>query len=271
MQINVDTSAISKTLLTKLRTVVQQVHNSAEVHMENISRRVWVDILDGLKASRQFKFLGQDSGCTYTLENGTIAQRSGDKLSVTNTSDMQAVSVDMAFEKHAGVFTVVPRVTLRVCTVTNAAPAQHVPCKVVAWQYFSQLVFANSRGYEYVLRIVVPPAPAALAGEALCRCEMQQNRFLVRHTLKTLEHSCLYHAVNSLSLFRQVFSPALRVVLSTPRDPIPGTAHDSDLDVELNLGFDLDAGPGLSPGRDPDVGASRALPAATGLGKCTNK
>ena len=128
MQLNVNNHAVTDGLMQHVHRTVLPAHNFVAVQMQNISRRVWVDLLGGLRASAQFTPVGQQSGCTYGLEDGTFARRSGDKLTVFTSTDARSVPFRLACVERKGVFTDTPtRARQRFATVTHLASEQQRP------------------------------------------------------------------------------------------------------------------------------------------------
>ena len=223
MQLDVKSDVISDGLLQQVHGKLMPVHNFVAIAMKNISRRIWSDLLGGLREAVQFRRVGQASGCTYGLADGTFAERRGGELVLFTSTNVQTVPLKVTCTPRKGVFTDIPTATQHFATVTHLTAEQQQPCKVVTWQYFTEIVFANSRGYEYVLRIDTPPTSASGAEVALNRCELQRSSFTVRFAVTTLEHSAVYHAINILHLFQQVFNSELCVTLSEPSAAV-GTA-----------------------------------------------
>ena len=211
MQVDVSSTNLSPALVARVRDAVTPSHNSVELTMSNLSRRVWTNLRDALAASDKFTCKGEGSGMVYVLDDGTVAQRLGKDVSMVTLANVQHVPVKCTCGKKRGVLVDVPAVSLRVATACRASDA---PRLVQARQYLTEHTFVNSRGYEYVLSLRTPLGSATDSEKALERHELQTHTFVVRFLLRDAEHSCLYHAVNALNLMEQVFHPSLQLRLS---------------------------------------------------------
>ena len=228
MQVDVSTTNLTPSVIARVRDAVAPAHNSVEVTMSNLSRRVWTNLRTALSASDRFTCKGQGSGTLYVLDDGTVAQRIGSSVSMVTLADVRHVPFKCTCARKKGVLVEVPSVTLRVATVTKGAGAEMGAADaavlvaegrsdarhVQARQYVTEHTFVNSRGYEYVLSLRTPLGTAAECEKALERSELQAHTFTVRFSLYDAEHSCLYHALNALNLLEQVFHPSLQLRLS---------------------------------------------------------
>lgn len=210
MQVNIEDNRIGESLMRKVHGCVSQQHNFVEVRMDNISRRVWSDILTALRKSSRFaERKEQTTGCTFFLEDRTTAERLGTDLGMYQLHDTQQFALQTTVKKRKGIFADLPKVSMQVSTRTELDVDSQKPCKVRRFQYWTRHTFTNSRGYEYELKIATPTGSLPQAERALARSELQENSFVIRFALKNLHHSCFYHAINTLNLFEQVFNPVI--------------------------------------------------------------
>jgi hypothetical protein len=215
MQVNIEDNRIGESLMRKVHGCVSQQHNFVEIRMEKISRRVWSDILTALQKSSRFAEKKEHTtGCTFFLENRTIAERLGTDLGMYQLNDTQQFALHTTVKKRKSIFTDLPKVSVQVSTRTKLDVDSQKACKVRQFQYWTRHTFANSRGYEYELKVATPPGPLSQAEKALVRSEQQENSFVIRFALKNLHHSCFYHTINALNLFEQVFNPVIGFKLS---------------------------------------------------------
>ena len=215
MQVSIDNNKIGESLTRKVHGCVSQQHNFIEVRMQNISRRVWSDILTALRKSDRFsEQKKQTTGCTFFLEDRTVAERLGTDLAMYQLHDTQQFALQTSVKKRKGIFVDLPKVSMQVSTRTHLDVDSQQPCKVKQFQYWTRHTFTNTRGYEYELKIATPTGTLSQAEKALARSELQENSFVIRFALKNLDHSCFYHAINALNLFEQVFNPVICFKLS---------------------------------------------------------
>jgi hypothetical protein len=214
MQVDLSSTNLSAALVARVQDAVKPAHNSVEVTMSNLSRRMWTNLRAALSASDRFTCKKEGCGMIYVLDDGTVAQRLGSNVSMVTLADVHCVPVKCTCAKKKGVLVDVPAVALRVATVSPAETPTHVVRLVRARQYVSEHTFVNSRGYEYVLGLRTPLGSCAESEKALERTETQAHTFSVRFSLRDAQHSCLYHALNALNLLEQVFHPSLHLRLS---------------------------------------------------------
>jgi len=215
MNIEVDRKRISTELLDQLQQTVEQRHNTVEVRMTNMNRRVLKNLYDALEVS-PFQKQGLQIGWRYFLADTTIAERINNNLRLYRIQDTQQVPVRTQVKKVAGVYTDLPTVVINIseqCEI-EAANLQIVPA--VRKQFVCKYSYFNDRGYEYIVSVSTPDNKGHkrltdvehdLLGQGQCE-------FSIRVCRENYNHSTFYHAVNALNLFVQSFNTSLELKLS---------------------------------------------------------
>lgn len=215
MNIEVDRSRISTGLLDRLQQTVTQKHNTVEVRMTNMNRRVLKNLYDALEVSK-FQKQGLQIGWRYFLADSTIAERINNDLRLYRVQDLKRVMVRTQVKRVAKVYTDLPTVVLDISEQTDidAANIQIVPA--VRKQFVCKYSYLNDRGYEYIVSVSTPDnhryerledVEHELLGQG-------QSEFSIRFSLQNYNHSTFYHAVNALNLFLQSFNPSLELSLT---------------------------------------------------------
>jgi hypothetical protein len=216
MNIEVDEARIQRPLLEKLHEVVKQKHNVVVATMTDLNRRVLKNLYDAFEASK-FEKRGLEVGWRYFLEDGTIAERINNKVSLYVSSDVQTVPVRTHAEKLPGVFTDLPPMSVRVSRRRDVDPATHPVMPVVKRQFLCRFTYVNDRGYEYIISVSSAnedgDVPQTLADAERGLVDHPVNDFSIRFCLSDYNHSTFFHVLNSLNLFVQCFNPDLKLSL----------------------------------------------------------
>ena len=219
MNIEVNYDRISRGLTRQLHNNVEERHNFVEVRMR-VNRRTLHNLLQACKRT-DFKRTGLQRGCRYFLSNGVVAERFDNELSMFRLEHARVVPVQTKVAELKSVFTDQPSVQLRVASKTHLTKVEE--SKILRREFEGRFVFVNARGYEYVMSVRTQcPSEGKQtlrdAELALAHSERQVNEFSIRFLLENYSHSTIYHALNTLHLFIQMFNPELKLALTTEDD-----------------------------------------------------
>lgn len=215
MNIEMDYNKISRALVDRLHQHVNQTHNYVEVRM-TVDRCTLQSLHDAFKKT-EFRRTGLQRGCRYFLSNGVVAERFDNKLAMFRLDNEHKTVIQTRVAELPSVFTNQPKVNAYVASKTMV-PDNTDAAVVLRREFEGRFVFTNSRGYEYVMSVRTPSPEGRTqtlqeAEDALRHSEQQVNEFSIRFFLQDYAHSTLYHALNTLSLFIQVFNPKLELSL----------------------------------------------------------